>query len=110
MKQYGPDLPFQREAINAVVDLFEGEEICQTNFTIMPLAYDPQMPLPTMENDLGIGNRLRLLPEDLDGIPVDHPQHRHDVGIRRNHLSTPADADCSDNYHNEKHCVLHSHS
>jgi type III restriction enzyme len=65
--QFDPNLDFQREAINAVVDLFEGQEICRTNFTVMPLKYDPQTALPGMENNLGIGNRLRLLDEDIHG-------------------------------------------
>ena len=65
--QFDPNLDFQHEAINAVVDLFEGQEICRTNFTVMPLKYDPQTALPGMENDLGIGNRLRLLDEDIHG-------------------------------------------
>jgi len=63
--QFDPNLDFQHEAINAVVDLFDGQEVCQTNFTVVPLKHDPQTALPGMENDLGIGNRLRLLDEDI---------------------------------------------
>ena len=63
--QFDPNLDFQREAINAIVDLFEGQETCRTNFTVMPLKHDPQAVLPGMQNDLGIGNRLRLLDEDI---------------------------------------------
>ncbi len=40
--QFDPNLDFQREAINAVVDLFDGQEVCQTNFTVAPLKHDPQ--------------------------------------------------------------------
>jgi len=63
--QFDPNLDFQREAINAVVDLFEGQQVCRTNFTVIPLRDDPEAFLPGMENDLGIGNRLRLLEEDI---------------------------------------------
>jgi type III restriction enzyme len=35
--QFDANLNFQREAINAVVDLFNGQEICQINFTVAPL-------------------------------------------------------------------------
>jgi len=64
--QFDPNLDFQREAINAVVDLFEGQQICQTNFTVAPLKHDPKAAfLPGLEDDLGIGNRLRLLDEDI---------------------------------------------
>jgi len=61
--QFDPNLDFQHEAINAVVDLFDGQEVCQTNFTLAPLKYDDQM--DWLETDLGIGNRLRLLEEDI---------------------------------------------
>jgi len=44
--QFDPNLDFQSEAINAVVDLFEGQEVCQTNFTVAPLKHDPQSALP----------------------------------------------------------------
>lgn len=63
--QFDPNLDFQHEAINSVADIFIGQEVCQTNFTVAPLKHDPQMSIPGMENDLGIGNRLRLLEEDI---------------------------------------------
>ena len=40
--QFDPNLDFQHEAINAVVDLFDGQEVCRTNFTVAPLKHDPQ--------------------------------------------------------------------
>lgn len=61
--QFDPNLDFQHEAINAVVDLFDGQEICQTNFTVASLKYDDQ--IDWLETELGIGNRLRLLEEDI---------------------------------------------
>lgn len=63
--QFDPDLEFQHEAVNAIVEIFDGQEICKTNFSVSPLEYDPQDALPGMENDLGVGNRLRLLEEDI---------------------------------------------
>ena len=63
--QFNPDLPFQREAINAVVDLFEGQETCQTTFTVAPLQQMGGLFAGMDQNDLGIGNRLRLLEEDI---------------------------------------------
>ena len=63
---FDPDLDFQHEAISAITDIFEGQEICKTNFTVAPLKYDPQMKLSVEpQNDLGIGNRLLLLDEDI---------------------------------------------
>ena len=61
--QFNPDLDFQAEAVSSVVDLFEGQETCQTNFTVAALETTPQVGL--YETDLGIGNRLQLLDEDL---------------------------------------------
>ena len=65
--QFDAGLDYQREAIDAVADLFEGQEICSTNFTVAPLKDDPQMGLSLGQSsgDLGVGNRLRLLDEDL---------------------------------------------
>lgn len=65
--QFDAGLDYQREAIDAIADLFEGQEICSANFTFAPLKDDPQMGLNLGEfsGELGVGNRLRLLDEDL---------------------------------------------
>jgi len=63
--QFDPNLDFQKQAIESVAGVFEGQEICQTNFTVAPLQYTTQQVIPGMENNLGIGNRLKLLPEDI---------------------------------------------
>jgi type III restriction enzyme len=61
--QFNPDLDFQNDAISSVADIFEGQEICQTNFTVARL---DDVPMTAMfESDLGIGNRLKLLDEDI---------------------------------------------
>lgn len=61
--KFNPDLDFQADAVASIVDLFEGQETCQTNFTVGAMDATPQLDL--LENDLGIGNRLKLLDEDL---------------------------------------------
>jgi len=63
--QFDPNLDFQKQAIESVAGVFEGQEICQTNFTVAPLQYTTQQVIHGMENDLGVGNRLKLLPEDI---------------------------------------------
>ena len=63
--QFNPNLDFQAEAINSIVDVFEGQEICQTNFTVAPLKKEDDLLAGLDQNDLGIGNRLRLLDEDI---------------------------------------------
>lgn len=63
--QFDPNLDFQKQAIESVVGIFEGQEICQTNFTVAPLQYTTQQVIPGMENNLSISNCLKLQPEDI---------------------------------------------
>lgn len=64
--KFDPDLDFQHEAISSITGIFEGQEVCQTNFSVAPLNYDPRMNLGLEKHyDLGIGNRLKLLDEDI---------------------------------------------
>ena len=62
---FEPDLDFQLQAIEAVCDLFHGQEICRTEFTVTTDPTQPQARLAFYENDLGIGNRLTLLDEEI---------------------------------------------
>jgi len=62
---FEPDLDYQLQAIEAVCDLFRGQEICRTEFTVTRDPADTQMRLGFAHNDLGIGNRLTLLDEEL---------------------------------------------
>ena len=61
---FEPNLDYQLQAIEATCDLFRGQEICRTEFTV---TRDPlgRAFLPGMESDLGIGNRLTLLDDDI---------------------------------------------
>jgi type III restriction enzyme len=58
------DLDYQRAAIEAVCDVFRGQEVCRTEFTVTKDAVGGAF-LPGLESDLGLGNRLSLLPEDI---------------------------------------------
>ena len=60
--QFEPDLDYQIEAIEAVCDLFHGQEACRNEFTVSH-ALTGQVQLGFAENDLGVGNRLTL-PKD----------------------------------------------
>lgn len=62
---FEPDLDYQLQAIEAVCDLFRGQEICRTEFTVTRDPADTQMRLGFAQNDLGIGNRLTLLDDEL---------------------------------------------
>lgn len=74
--QFEPNLDYQWQAIEAVCDLFRGQEVCRTEFTVMmkpsPVTDDlfpgtppEQLTLGVAESDLGVGNRLTLLDDEL---------------------------------------------
>ncbi|MBP3955051.1 DEAD/DEAH box helicase family protein [Gemmata sp. G18] len=58
------NLDYQLAAIEAVCDLFRGQEQCRTEFTVT-MPGDPASLFDTDSSDLGIGNRLQLLDTDL---------------------------------------------
>src|SRR6185437_13958882 len=62
---FEPDLDYQHAAIEAVCDLFSGQEVCRTEFTVTKEFGAGQLTLLGMENDLGIGNRLTLLDDEI---------------------------------------------
>jgi len=71
-----PNLDYQLAAIESVCGLFHGQETCRTEFTVTRDAADAQTRLTFAENDLGIGNRLTLLDDELlanlHGIQLRH--------------------------------------
>ncbi len=62
---FEPNLDYQLQAVEAVCDLFRGQEICRTEFTVTRDAADPQLRMGFAESDLGLGNRLTLLDDEL---------------------------------------------
>lgn len=62
---FEPDLDFQLQAIESVCDLFRGQELCRTEFTVTRDPLDSQMRMGFYETDLGIGNRLTLLDDEI---------------------------------------------
>ena len=62
---FEPNLDYQLQAIEAVCDLFRGQEVCRTEFTVTRDVADPQGRLAFAESDLGVGNRLTLLDDEL---------------------------------------------
>jgi len=59
------NLDYQLSAIEAVCDLFRGQEICRTEFTVTQSFGGGQTALAGLANDLGIGNRLSLLDDQI---------------------------------------------
>ena len=63
--RFEPNLDFQLQAVDAVCDLFRGQEVCRTEFTVTRDRADPQARLMFGETDLGVGNRLTLLDDEI---------------------------------------------
>lgn len=59
--QFSADLDYQADALRSVVDLFAGQEVCSTSFTVSPLIGQ----LGLENSDLGTGNRLALLDDEI---------------------------------------------
>lgn len=62
---FEPNLDYQLQAIEAVCDLFRGQEACRTEFTVTMKLPDQQLTLGVAETDLGVGNRLTLLDDQI---------------------------------------------
>ena len=75
---FEPNLDYQHTAIEAVYDLFHGQEICRTEFTVTRDATAAQQSLAFAQSELGIGNRLQLLDDEILGnlgdIQIRHGQ------------------------------------
>ena len=76
---FEPNLDFQLQAVEAICDLFRGQEICRTEFTVamkntavgaagsdpLPGTMPEQLGLGVAQSDLGLGNRLTLPDDEL---------------------------------------------
>ena len=62
--KFEADLDYQTAAVDAVCDLFKGQDINRTEFTIAPVRAD-QGQLEFDGSGLGVGNRLALLDEEV---------------------------------------------
>lgn len=62
---FEPNLDYQQQAINSICDIFKGQEICQTEFTVSLQGKEKQMRLSFDQTERGVGNRLKLLNEQV---------------------------------------------
>lgn len=60
--QFSDKLEYQKEAIDSIVNVFEGQNIAQDNFTVSVQGSN----VGFFENELGIGNRLDITPEEIE--------------------------------------------
>ena len=56
-------LEYQDEAVNSICDIFEGEEIFQSNFSITPVKGEEN--LLWKSSAIGIGNNIKMIEEDM---------------------------------------------
>lgn len=61
--KFESNLEYQGEAINSICDIFEGEEIFQSNFSIAPLKDDAGRMFQSFT--IGIGNSIKMIEEDM---------------------------------------------
>jgi len=62
--QFNPNLEYQHDAINAILGVFEGQEVRQANFSV-PTIKRAQMEMLAEQSDLGIGNKKELLDDEI---------------------------------------------
>lgn len=62
--QFDSNLAYQERAINSIVEIFEGQEVCHSNFSVVSHGTKGQKSIYDF-NDLGIGNRLELLDDEI---------------------------------------------
>ncbi|WP_370836139.1 DEAD/DEAH box helicase family protein [Clostridium tertium] len=60
--QFSDKLEYQKEAIDSIVNVFEGQNMAQDNFTVSVQGSN----IGFFENELGIGNRLDITPEEIE--------------------------------------------
>jgi len=87
--QFDPNQQYQIDAVDAVLDLFDGQPLEQTDFSIVSLgAAEPDF-TSTLRADLGVGNRLMLPDEQLrDNTRL--VQERNEIDVED--LDGPLDA------------------
>ncbi|MCB9609883.1 MAG: DEAD/DEAH box helicase family protein [Polyangiaceae bacterium] len=63
--QFEPNLDYQLAAVEAVCDLFRGQEMCRTEFTVTLMPEEATLFDQGRASDLGLGNRLSLLDDEI---------------------------------------------
>lgn len=60
--QFSDNLDYQKEAINSIVNVFQGQNIAQDNFTVSV----QESNVGFFENELGVGNRVDIPKEEIE--------------------------------------------
>lgn len=78
--QFDPDQTFQRDAIDAVVDLFDGQPHGAPDYAVIDLGAMGGLFAGQQRTELGVGNRLRLSDDALRGN-LRKVQARNDIEV-----------------------------
>ena len=62
---FEPSLDFQLKAIDSACDLFRGQEICRTEFTVTASPATPFVNLAPAEKEIGVGNSLSITDDQI---------------------------------------------
>lgn len=59
--QFNAELDYQKEAINSIVEIFDGQSLCHSNFTVANISKQ----IGLLDTNLGVGNFLEIDEEDI---------------------------------------------
>jgi type III restriction enzyme len=62
--KFDGNLGYQQEAITAITEIFEGQELCKETFTVLkPIENNQQLTIQDHDQTIGYGNRLKITQE-----------------------------------------------
>lgn len=76
--KFDANLGFQQEAIQAITDIFRGQKVCASNFTVRKTVEEINL----REDVQGYSNRLELLPEEIQ-------ENVHAIQLRNGQAQSP---------------------
>ena len=62
--KFDSELDYQKEAMSSIVDIFEGQSVCSSNFTVVN-SIDEAGTVGLFSTSLGVGNKLEIDEEDI---------------------------------------------
>ena len=62
--KFDSELDYQKEAMFSIVDIFEGQSVCSSNFTVSN-SIDESGTVGLFSSNLGVGNKLEIDEEDI---------------------------------------------
>lgn len=78
--KFDANLEYQADAVNSVVDLFEGQPLGKSDFEINWGVMEDQLPMEEFTSELGVGNKL-LLGEDILLKNIRNIQEKNEINL-----------------------------